>query len=407
MTAFASMEEARLFLSGEIDRPSHVAHSDLPDGIALDMQSYELGGGSFTNSYDIQYEANTHQARVLVHEELQSVASSLKDEHKVAISGGFFFLADRASAQPRQKALNLAISDGTIRSLPVVDRETLLCRDGRLSVRQLRAIGNLTLNGTELTWAGSLTDHEADCRVYANANAVVTHEFSARNGSERVLHEASRYTPPIMNDGTVDLGVRYDAHSGAFSSLQASERGRVDIFDHDFVLRVPARYCSLQESNSAVIRSVDTEIIDSELQGALSVGPLLSEADYTAHPINHDLSLGAKPPFTNRRMARLVLYMTQDNTTHLRLFDGRPDSSCFAGVTPTEAAQIVQAESAVRWGCFLDPGQTAKMYVQDAANGVRMNFGNRHYLQWPMHEDEPYTWVPDTGRPVASAIVLS
>jgi hypothetical protein len=259
----------------------------------------------------------------------------------------------------------------------------------------------------DLTWAGSLTGHEADCRVYGNGNAVITHEPCERTGSERVLAETSRYTPPIMDANTADIGLRFDDEAGVFIGKTISTAGRVDIFDNDFVLRAPLRHLRTDEPVTVRVRSIDTEIIDDSLQGALSVGPMLTETDFENHPINRDLSLGGKPPFVNRRMARLMLYATEDNVTHMRLFDGRPDSNRFTGVTPQEAVDIVGREAALRWGCFLDPGQTAKLYVQDPEDGIRMNFGNRHYLKWPMNEDEHYTWVPDLGRPVASAIVLS
>lgn len=379
----------------------------LPSGALLQTETYQLESGAFTNSYDLSYGPGELTAQVRVHDGLHSVGEVLEPEHAAAASGGFFFLADRASGQPRQLALNLAMSDGVIRNLPVADREAVLVRDGRLFVRHLRAVGNLLLNDTtELTWAGSLTNHDADCRVYASGNAVIVHRASEQTGSERVLVESSRYTPPMMRQGMVDVGFRYDAGQDRFVGAQRSGEGQIDIFEHDFVLRMPEAHVS-DSTMTTSFQSVDTVVLDERLQGALSVGPMLTATNFENHPINRDLSLGAKPPFDNRRMARLALYVTEDHVTHLRLFDGRPGSALFEGVTPREAAGIILGEAAVRWGCFLDPGQTAKLFVQNTATGTRTNYGNRHYLRWPQEASGQFEWVPNVGRPVASSIVLS
>ena len=76
---------------------------------------------------------------------------------RVATGGGFFFLADRASAMPRQLGLNLALQGGRLHGLPVVDREAVLIGNERLSTRYLQALGTLSMGATELGWSGSLT----------------------------------------------------------------------------------------------------------------------------------------------------------------------------------------------------------------------------------------------------------
>jgi hypothetical protein len=103
-------------------------------------------------------------------------------------------------------------------------------------------------------------------------------------------------------------------------------------------------------------------------------------------------------------MARTVLYETEDGKIHIRLYDGRPGSDVFPGVTPTEVVEAICAEGNVVWGCFLDPGQTAKLCVRTGDNIESL--GNRHYLKWPTEPGEKYIWVPEVGRPTASAITI-
>lgn len=99
------------------------------------------------------------------------------------------------------------------------------------------------------------------------------------------------------------------------------------------------------------------------------------------HRSSHQRRSLPPPPFTDRRMARLVLYQDPRGWTHLRLFDGRPGSRRFGGVTPAEARDAIAADTGSRWGCFLDPGQTARICL-NGPDGLT-SYGNRHYLQWP------------------------
>ncbi len=103
-------------------------------------------------------------------------------------------------------------------------------------------------------------------------------------------------------------------------------------------------------------------------------------------------------------MARTLAYKTADGMVHIRLFDGRPGSTVFPGVTPAEAKAIISEGAEIVWGCFLDPGQTSKLCVR-TLDGVG-SYGNSHYLRWPTEEKPGFTWVPRIGRPIASAIAL-
>jgi hypothetical protein len=64
----------------------------------------------------------------------------------------------------------------------------------------------------------------------------------------------------------------------------------------------------------------------------------------------------------------------------------------------------ITSEDEITWGCFLDPGRTAKLVTR--RDNVLTGYGNAHYLQWPTYPGGPYTWVPGAGRPVPSVITL-
>lgn len=406
MYSFESVSAAQDFIRDEVDVALPEREGSLANGMAFSSYARILPEGRFTNVYDMSFDPERMSAGVYASETLQSVYDYVSKNPQIsaAMSGGFFFLADRYSMAPRQHALNLAVSDGNVRSLPVVDREAVVIRNGEITAQKVRALGEMTLEGIDLTWAGALTSHEADCTVYGNGNARIVHRQDEHAGTIRVLDEVSRLTPQLSpDDERVDVGfmARPD---GSFRGADYNLQGQMDIFAYDIVARLPLSYLKRLDSAKLHIQSIDSVKVSPSLQGALSVGPLLDETDFTGHPVNTDASLGSKPPFVERAMARAVLFETAGGAVHMRLFDGRPGSETFTGVTPSEAVALIREEAEIVWGCFLDPGQTAKMAVRRDSD--IKSYGNRHYLKWPTEADPRYLWVPDSGRPLASLITL-
>lgn len=404
MKSFDTKVQAKDFMRQHVDRPVIAREESLGDGLRLKAFTKELGGNTFANVYDVSFRPDQTQPNIALHNRLTGVYDHVtsRPEIRSAISGGFFFLADEASASPRQLSLNLALADGRMQGLPVVDREALLMNDGRITAQHVRSLGTLTINAAELSWSGSLTDYDTDVKVYGTGNSRIVHEQREATGSVRVLDESSRYTPPIEASDQIDVGfVMHD--SGDFMAATTSAQGSVDIFSHDVVLRMHERHVA-GETLSMQVCTLDDRALDGGLRGGITVGPMLDTDDFAAHPINHDSSLGSVPPLADRSMARAAVYETDDDRVHLRLYDGRPGSEVFVGVTPQQAAQSILAEQAIKWGCFLDSGQTAKLITR-TDDGLQSH-GNTHYLRWPSRPDEKFVWVPKVGRPVANSINL-
>ena len=324
----SSLHAASAFMAAQIDPRVAAQAARVGRGIELHTWAYALNDTAFCNVHEVTWHPGAAKARLHIR---SCPVNAPADGHAagalVTASAGFFFLADRCSALPRQASLNLAISGGRIVSLRVTDREAVLCRRGTLSAGYVRAQGLLVLDGTRLTWAGSRTGRAADCYVYGNANAVIRHHDDPVTGAARMLDEASRLTPPMSPGGTMtDIGFM-SVDDGGFRAVTASGTGQVDIFRHDLVLRCPARFAGPGRSSSRVdILQIDWLGCADLPDSAVSAGMYLDCPNFTAHPVNHDRSLGSRPPFTARRMARMVLYADPQNRMHLRLFDGRPQS---------------------------------------------------------------------------------
>lgn len=404
MQKFGSLNEAKAFVVKYVDKPVNTMTEHIEPGVKLGMSTYEKEDGTFTNVYDLAIAPNV-KPEIITFDSLTSVYRFLTDSpaprYSAATGGGFFYLADRGSNTPRQLALNLSISDGNIRSLPVVDREAVLAMPKGLEVRHVVALGSMSLNGNELEWSGSLTEYDTAIKVYSNGNAVINHQPNAMTDTCRVLDESSRYTPPIANEDFIDVGF-IGRGDNNFIGVGGSTSGNVDIFAHDFVVRCHERYF---EGNSELQVHTIGDFALSELTGGgFSAGPDLHVTDFPNHPVNNDKSLGSRPPFADTCLARIALYKSNDGIIHIRLYDGRPGSSIFPGVTPAEVVSHILSQTEIEWGCFIDPGQTAKLCVRTGPNTI--SYGNRHYLQWPSEGNPDFLWVPNFGRPVANAIVI-
>jgi len=403
MNSFDTAADARAFLRDIVDVRIPDEREIIDGRIALTASTLELDNGRFTNVYDISYREGEATPAVHLHDQLTSVYDFLKSKttHGAATGGGFFYLVDKASGAPRQLALNLAMQNGNVHSLPVADREAVISQSNNLSAMRLQALGLLSINGKELSWSGSLTDHETDVKVFGNGNAVIQHEQNEATGSIRVLDERSRFTPDMQSGDMVDVGF-IARNDGSFAGGGISTKGNLDIFAHDFVLRYPDRY--LADNTTLQLYTIGSLALDGGVEGALTAGPMLETTNFINHPINQDASLGSRPPFLEKPFACMVLYKTENGMVHLRLFDGRPGSETFPGVTPGEAVKLIEAEGAIEWGCFLDSGQTAKLCVSTPKNITSR--GNAHYFKWATQPHEKYIWKPGYGRPAATAITL-
>lgn len=404
MHSFETDTAAKAFVRERVDVPLVSQMESLGDGISMRSFSLELDEGTFTNVYDLAFPVGSLQPDIELPSRLTSVYDHVtaNPDIRVATGGGFFFLADRASTLPRQLGLNLSITRGQVYGLPVADREAVLTDGRNLSAEHVLSLGAMSIGGKEITWSGSLTGHDTDAKIFGNGNSIVTHVHSDATGSMRVLDETSRYTSPMHDEGMVDIGfIRRD--DGVFVGVSRSAAGELDIFTHDVVVRTHERYAH-GELPEMRIRTIGHHAVDGSLRGAVSVGPMLTEEDFSGHPINDDKSLGGKPPFLDVPLARTVLYEAENGIMHLRLFDGRPGSTVFPGVTPRQATEAIDYDGGAVWGVFLDPGQTAKLAVQ-SEHDIK-SYGNSHYLKWPTQPGEKFLWVPKTGRPVASMITL-
>ena len=233
---------------------------------------------------------------------------------------------------------------------------------------------------------------------------MITRRPDPTRGSVRALDEASRLTPAMpAGDRWADVGFTA-TDDGGFRSGAIATEGGLDIFAHDLVMRCQTQHLDRWGVNRMDITRVGPWRAQALPDFAATAGPSLDVPDFSAHPINRDPSFGDDPPFEDNRKARMALFHGRDGRTHLRLFDGRPASSVLRGATPTEARAAIAADVGYQWGCFLDGGGTAKLWVVE--DGALTSYGNRHYLRYPEHDAGEFTWVPDSGRPSSSFITF-
>jgi hypothetical protein len=153
MQRFETAVAAQEYVSERVDVPVPDHYDSLRKDMFVQSYTLPLAGERFSNVYELAYRANTARPNIHVPARLNSVfayAQARGYSNIATCSGGFFFLTDRYSALPRQCALNLAIEDGMVCSLPVADREAIVSDRKRLHAKSLEALGTLSINGYEL-----------------------------------------------------------------------------------------------------------------------------------------------------------------------------------------------------------------------------------------------------------------
>lgn len=400
---FKTPEKVAHFMDTYLDHPCDTEEAAISPGITRTSHAIDLGNTQFTNAHRISIKPASLDMDVRVSPKPVGVNEVLGRHERLAASAGFFFLADQASQVPKQAALHGAIAEHLIYGLPLQNRELLeLHGNNTVSARVAQAVGTLSIAGQELVWAGSLSAHDHEVSVFGSGNARIVHQ-ETDHGIIRVLEEESKFTGKLKKSNLADVGCVRNPHTGAFTISHVRSAGKMNIFDHDLTLRVPATLA--RRGAEVTIDTLDGTPL-TELRAAVTTGPaLLGTESFAEHPINGDTSLGTMPPFIHRRMARMAIFGTSDGLTHLQLFDARPGSKRFVGVTPDEAKAAITSEfNNLAWGCFLDPGQTARLAIRDGKQ--LQTYGNRHYLDKPTSLPGPHTWQPHIGRPTASALVV-
>lgn len=415
MKSFESIEEAREYVRKHVDKPTPDFTKHLGNEVTLTGESWHFDDNHFTNVYDLSFSAGQTGIvpAIVLFDKLTPIVDFVRANPDVhgAMNGGFFYLEDSGDDHaPKQYSLNLALANGHLRSFPVVDREALIVEkdprssERRLSVEYVQALGSASINAVELSWSGSRTNHDTDIKIFGNGNSIIERTELEDGRKLRFLNKQSRYTPALdPKGGLVDVGFAL-REDGAFEGKTLANQGGIDIFTHDVVARMDEK---LAHGERLVMRalSLGDRALDGCIQGAISVGPLLHTENLSTHPLNNDPSLGDVSPLTEEPLARALFYEATDGRYHLVIFDGRPGSETFTGVTPRQAIDYIMARGDYVSGASVDGGQTAKEVVREES-GTLVSVGNEHYLQYPEHPGGKFTWARLTGRPVPNVIAI-
>lgn len=367
----------------------------------------ELSGNAFTNFYDLGCAPDTLSPTTSKIESANTpfyLKRLLVNQPNAiaAVNAGFFYLADESAVKPANTTYNLCIRNNLIVGLPAVDRPVLYVSDeNTLEARELKARGVVAIGKAQYEWSGSRTRNEGDITLYNSACCTIEHVSSENTVTKRVLNESLNYTPEDIDAFDVVVVLCGD---GLLRVAHIEEGGHTNIFSGNFIFHMRGKDREHIHLGDIVTPECIDDLVVSSLKSATTIGPNVHHfLDQTDHEINHDPSLGSKPPFADRRMARTIVYKDMQDKIHVRVFDGAPHTANFKGISPQETSSVLPQET-VQWAYHLDPGQSSKLVLRD--NDLIKTYGNNHYLRWPKRPDRPFLWSPSNGRPVASALAF-
>lgn len=380
-------------------------------GALFSQGAIELGDDAFTNFYDLSSTAESKSVApeiITSNHNLSLKRLLINDENTIgALNAGFFHLVDEGTYTPVDPTYNLCIREGSIVGLPASDRPAVFSSGNSFKAKDVQARGTVGIGSSEYEWVGARAGHVDDMQgnqivLYNSACCTVRHIQSEKTGTKRVLDEQLNFTPQEID--VFDVVVLAD-DDGTLRIKEVVVGGHTNLFAGNFILQVRGGDAGRFQASS-LVRPLTLDGIDlASIGSAVSVGPSVHHfLDKHDHEINHDLSLGERPPFEQRRMARSVIYKDTGGGIHIRMFDGAPRTQHFQGITPQETALLLPKET-VQWAYHLDPGQSSRLAVKEQ-DGKVATFGNQHYVRWPKKQERPFLWSPSNGRRVPSAIVL-
>lgn len=379
------------------------------NSITFAQESIELDSQSYTNSFDLSYDAKDSLTTPAIESREKPFALyELFNNPNIigAINAGFFCLVDESCQYPLEASYDLCIRDNHIYGLPFADRPALLKKDNKLSVKEILSKGIISIDNKDFTWKGmeSYYKEETDFILYNSSCCTVKHKVSPNTGTIRVLEEYSIYTsynPNIIdvlvcNDGNNILRIK-SIHKGGSSNL----------FDGNFVLRFfEDKKFNFKPGMIVMPKTVDGLGLSS-IQSGITIGPNVYHfLDHDDHDINHDTCHGSKKPtYSDRRSAVSVIYEDLNGRVHLQIFDGVPSIKQFSGITAREVTQILPRNK-TKWAYLLDPGQSSKILIKEKTRDL-IAFGNTHYVSLARNKKGHNKWAPLEGRAIGSAITLT
>jgi len=381
------------------------------DGVIFEQKHTTLDTeGAHTNRYSITFQENNpgitcgieiknnplHIKRLLVND----------PNTLCAINGGFFLLVDETLEKPpTELAFGTIIRNGVVRGIQSHDYPVLwIDKQSKLNVTEVQSQGLIKIRDSKYHWTGvnSDTKDADDVLLFSVDSCTVKHSHDEKTGTRRGIDKEKSFTP--IHTNVTDLVCKvYKDH---FVVIKKNKGGGTFILDGDVVLQSKTsdfNHINVGDKTELTYNNFD---IESATQ-AITIGPSIFKFEHeTSHPINYDKSLGDKPPFTERRMARTIIYKTKEDKLVFELFDGAPKTNLFQGASPNEVYKILTTElDNIEWGYFLDPGQSARLVIRHSDNSIQ-GYGNRHYVRWPKLPNHPFVWSGEHGRPTPSAITL-
>lgn len=411
---------------------------EISEGVKLSDRSVELGGGDFTNIYDLNFDSSDptlnvqiitrkhplYAHRLFVNE--QNNPSDI-DRPVACINGSFFFLQDEKLVEtPTEIIYNLNIRDGKVLGLPAVDRPALLVnKEGRIQASELKASGTIRIGSKEVSWVGGepivhrkvgqeKKVYSGQTVLFNSACCTIQYENQKDKTSLRKLRQDLNHTP-IGND-VVDIVVNAD-EQGNLSVSSVKHGGGSDFFEGNFILQMKSNEAKDIEVGDVVDPKTVSDFDLHEVNSAMTTGPsVASFQSHSDHEINNDPSLGTFPPFaSNARYARSVMYEDRNGRIHMVVFDAVPRSEHMKGVTPYEAAKNIPEDA--KWSVFLDGGQSSRVTFESIDPNTGSSKidarGNKQYVR--LHKldkksqmagvDDRFLWTT-RGRPLSSMIAL-
>ncbi|MEU3371808.1 hypothetical protein ABZ734_15235 [Streptomyces sp. NPDC006660] len=378
----------------------------LASGVRFASETVELGGGAFTIAHTLGLDLDAVRVEAVSNADGFHLRDQCATDRAIAaVNGAFSYISDDPAHQPAEPCLDFCCRAGSTVSLPTVTKPAFLVHGGRPTVRTLPANGTLHIGDRSFCWVGSkepgasTATENGTLVVFGAANCRIRYADHPRTGFIRYVRPEENVTPRA---GSVVDAVASGTTAGDHVISALHPGGGADLFAGSFVLRADAAHARELRLGARVRLHSIAGLSAGQLSSGVSLGPSAADAAAGRVPA-YDESLGVSP-FRDVRYARTLVWTTGREIV-FRIYDGAPLTDSFRGVSPAEAADLLDREGIAPSDAYhLDGGQSSKIAFR--CEGSTEVVGNLHYLKWPQEPETEFRWRGTEGRLLNSCFVL-
>lgn len=399
-------------LAGEGLKPLEKGKRVLSENVTFHQETYRSDHNRSVNLYWVEIDRknckfallNSIKRRPLIDiakEFQQNIGSSIL----AGINTSIFYLVDKGR-EPKFSAFNLYVKDGQVLQFPSIDKITLIESNNSISLRYLKAKGEIKIGRLKLNWIGAKKHSRAG---QSESPSVIIYglsdvRFKYCGGSRRKTKKAISGSARVdCLEGRLLLGIDLDKNGNL--AIVKKSLNKLNLLDYLYIIETN----KLLRDQVTIGDSIADITIDNHSIGrnenAVSLSFGLPEKFSELRPaVSREIVPSIKnilKPLQPSFVKSWSLILFTKSKLIFFLVDSFPFKQSQAGLNLLELHKLVSQKFNFEIAAVCDAGQSSKICLKKT-NGNFQVFGNLHYINFTSAKPK---WDGIRGRAIPSALI--